>query len=157
MVGPWIKSMIHTSLPNAWGRKVEKREKPLLDYFLQARKGEECMKHKYGLCCEIKSCMWKNNALMFHWNSQTKMLIKCSGKYACCINWCKEEEGMEENTWFHKPHLMSFLIVKIVYVYVYKRPLSPQAKYGSKTWEIVHFAGKLWQNFSRFVAENYSP
>ena len=57
MFGPWIKSMMHNSLPNAWGRKIEKREKPLLDYFFQARKGEECMKHKDGLFCEVKSCM----------------------------------------------------------------------------------------------------
>ena len=50
-----------------------------------------------------------------------------------------------------------FLLEKIVYVYGYKRPLSPQAKDGSKIWEIVHFARRLWRNFSRFLAENYSP
>ena len=70
----------------------------------------------------------------------------------------KKEGEMEEELRVHKSISLSFsFIKKLVLVYFIMRQLSPQAYSGSKIWETVHNAGKLWQNFPRKCAENYSP
>ena len=48
MVGPWIESMMPTSLPNAWEGMLKKGESPFLTFSFKLGR-EECMKFKYGL------------------------------------------------------------------------------------------------------------
>ena len=52
--------------------------------------------------------------------------------------------------------ILVFSFINLVYVYAFMSPLSPQAQSGSKIWEIVHNAGKLWQFFPKLCAKKYS-
>ena len=58
-----------------------------------------------------------------------------------------EEEGWEGIFESITPLMPLLCYENLVMIRCFKRPLSPQAKYGYKIWEIVHNMGRLWQKF----------
>ena len=150
---PQIESMSLPFSSHCLGRKVEKGESLFLNFLL--KQGRERV---YGVyVCFLSdelSLEEKHEALLVKWNFLFHMVNQTEGMFVYMTGRGKEKGRINLSPL--SPFHVCFSCIKLSLCLCFMRPLSPQALCGSKIWKIVHFAGRLWQNFPRKCAKNYS-
>ena len=116
--------------------------------------GWECVIHIWNPS-HLPQRTSKTKALLVKWNFLFHMVNQIEGMFVYMTGRGKEKGRIKLSPL--SPFHVCFSCIKLSLCLCFMRPLIPQALCGSEIWKIVHFVGRLWQNFPRKCVENYSP